>query len=169
MMLSGHTSCAGGRQGFSLVEALLATGVLAVALPLLAGVMVAAGQSGVDARADTRSTWMASACVAEIEALRGGRSCWFPAVAAGAAFPQDDEVWALGFGADGGMVARVPTPLYQKGLRQLDGKRVSYIMKLAARHGDAPAGLMQVTLTLEYPAAAAAAQRRKLRYHTYLP
>jgi Tfp pilus assembly protein PilV len=70
-------------RGATLIEAVIAIGVLAVAIPLVYGALAEGGKSGLSSQAETRSTWMIPACIDEIHASRQGRSLYFSATAIG--------------------------------------------------------------------------------------
>ncbi len=92
-MKTAPSSPRSGR-GATMVEAVIAVGVLAVAIPMVFGAIAKSGESGIASQAETRSTWIVPACMREIRASREGRSTYFAATAAGQAFPPAGEVWA---------------------------------------------------------------------------
>jgi type II secretory pathway pseudopilin PulG len=159
------------RRGATLIEAVIAIGVLAVAIPLTFGTMAEAGRGKQAAVAETRSTWIVPACIAEIQAVRSGRPAYFDRIPAGQPFPPAGEVWALGFADDGQALGKISKADYDKGLRQLGGRTPRYIATLSAT---APAptdesGLFKVRVTLEHPASAPAKKRQSLDFHTRIP
>jgi type II secretory pathway pseudopilin PulG len=158
--------------GVSLIESLIALGVLAVAIPAVLAVMTEAGKSGLASQAETRSTWMIPACLDEIRASRGGSPQYFSPTASGQAFPPPGELWALAFSPEGRPIGKLPRTLYSNGIRELDGQTVRYIASLASSEvpgSDASARLLNVRISLEYPAASPETQRRKLVFHTRMP
>ena len=158
--------------GSSLVEAVIAVGVLAVAVPLVFGALAEAGKSGSSAQAETRATWIVRACMREIEASRDGRPQYFTSTASGQTFPPAGEVWALAFTADGGALGKISKTQYDRGLKELAGRPVRYIAVLAATSGNATPGttpMLDARISVEYPASAAAARRDKLDFHTRIP
>ena len=159
-------------RGASLIEAVISIGVLAVAIPLVFGALAEAGKSAIAAQAETRSTWVIPACMEEIRASRDGRPRYFTPTTTGQTFPPTGEIWALAFSPDGQPIGRLSQALYQKGTRELNGKPVRYIASLGSsippgKPGTIP--MLRVDISLEYPAAAPPAKRRKLDFHTRIP
>jgi type II secretory pathway pseudopilin PulG len=168
----------GSPRGTTLTEALIAVGVLAVAVPLVFGSLAEAGRSAAAAEAETRSTWIVDACMEEIRASRDGKPRFFTATQTGESFPTDGEAWALGFSGDGSLVGKVQGGDYENGLKELDGKNVRYLASMRATRqtststtgaNSAASDLLLVRITLEHPAAAPAAKRTKLDFHTLIP
>ena len=162
------------RRGATLVEAVIAVGVLAVAIPLVFGSFAESGKVGMSAEAETRSSWIVPACLAEIHASRSGKSAYFPATSTGEAFPSAGTIWALGFTADGRATGRIETADYTKGVRKSGGETIRYIASLSAEPETTPSTpggppLMRATITVEYPAAAPAEKRGRLEFHTRIP
>ena len=79
-------------RGVTLVESVIAVGVLAVAVPLVFGALAQAGKSGFSSQAETRSTWMIPACLDEIQASRAGRPQYFTATTSGQPFPPAGDI-----------------------------------------------------------------------------
>lgn len=159
-------------RGATLVEAVIAVGVLAVAIPLVFGTIAEAGRTGSNAEAETRSTWILPLCVEEIQASRDGKSRFFPATKTGQAFPSAGDVWALGFADDGSLVGKLTKSDYDKGLSGLDGKPVRYIASMSAdptAHKSGTTPMLRMRISLEYPAAARSAKRNKLDFHSRIP
>ena len=155
-----------------LIEAVIAMGVLATAIPLGFGVLAEAGKCTLASQAETRSTWIIPACMDEIHASRDGCPRYFPATTSGQTFPLAGERWALAFSPAGNPVGSISRTLYDRGTRVLDGQSVSYIVSMdstMAPEKSPGTPLMRVHLSLEYPAAAPAAMRRKLDFHTRIP
>lgn len=149
----------------------MAVGVLAVVIPLVFGTMAEAGRDGVAAEAETRSTWIVPVCMDEIQATREGRPQYFSATRTGESFPPAGQVWALAFAEDGTPVGKLAEPEYDRGIRELQTKPVRYIARMTAEPppADESSPLIKVRITLEYPAAAPAAKRRTLDFHTRIP
>ena len=164
-----NTPC---RHGASLIEAVIAIGVLAVAIPVVFGTLAEAGKSALAAQAETRSTWIIHACMDEIRASRAGHPQFFTPTTTGQTFPPTGEIWVLAFSPGGQPIGRLTPALYDKGTKELNGQTVRYIAALGssmipAKPGTTP--MLRVDISLEFPAAAAAEKRRKLDYHTRIP
>lgn len=160
------------RRGVTLIEAVIAVGILAVAVPLVLGTIAEAGKSTMASEAETRSTWMIEACMGEISASRDGRSPYFPATATGQSFPPAGDVWALAFSQDGKLIGKLPKSIYDKGGKELDGKPIRYIVELdASTPASTPGGtaMLKTRISIQYPAAAPVAKRAKLDFHTLIP
>jgi Tfp pilus assembly protein PilV len=158
--------------GATLVEAIIAVGVLAVAVPLVFGTMAEAGKSGSSSQAETRSTWMIQSCIEEIQASRDGRPQYFTATTTGQAVPPTGDVWALAFSPDGKPLGKLSKTLHAKGTKELDGKPVRFIAVLSATPETPVANttpMLKTRISIEYPASAPATKRNKLDFHTRIP
>lgn len=159
-------------RGVTLVEAVIAMGMLAVAVPLVFGALAEAGKSGLASRAENRSTWMVPVCIEEIQASRDGRPQYFSATTAGQPFPPAGDVWALAFSPDGKPVGRLAKALYDQGTKELNGRPVRYIAVMSANTpSTAPGGLpmLRARVSIEYPASAPLERRGKIDFHTRIP
>lgn len=159
-------------RGSTLVEAVIALSVLAIAVPLVFGAMAESGKTQVSSWAETRSTWIIPACLREIQVSRQGLSQYFPATGTGETFPPSGEVWALAFAADGTPVGRISKALYDHGCKELDGKSVRYIAAMSATAPESPVGqnpMLLLRITFEFPASAIAEKRQRLDFHTRIP
>lgn len=160
------------RRGAVLLEVMIAIGVLAMAIPLVFGALAESGKSGMASQAETRSTWMIPFCMEEIHASREGRSQYFSATTTGQTFPATGDIWALAFSPDGSPIGKLSKATYDRGTGTLDGKPVRYIASMssstmAAKPGTTP--MLQVHISMEYPATALATKRSKLDFHTLIP
>jgi hypothetical protein len=158
--------------GSSLIEVLLAMGVLAVALPLVGAVLVRAGQSAAAAQAETRCGWIVPACMKEIEAAYEGKARFLPKLPRNQPFPAAGEVLALAFAGDGRALGRIDRETYHSGGRILADEPIRYLASIhaapaASRSNITP--MLGLRVTLEYPSAAPLAKRRKLDFHTCIP
>lgn len=157
--------------GATLIEAVLAIGVLAVAIPLALGAMAEAGKCASLAMAETRSACMVSACMEEVRAIRQGRSQYFGAVPAGEPFPGDGGLLALGFSSEGKPVGKISKTGYDHGLRKPDAPGVHYIATLNTTRRNAAANPqpLELCITIESPASAPAGKRRKIDFRSRIP
>ncbi len=152
--------------GVSLLETVIAVGVIAVAVPLALSAIGGAGVAGVSARAETRAPGIAEWCRIELEAARRGESEELPAITADQAFPAGGEVLALGFDREGGLLGRIESDDYQQGVERIGEADVFYIASLSGRPDDS--GVV-VTVDIEYPAVRPAERRDSVAFHTILP
>lgn len=158
--------------GSTLIEAVIAMGVLAVAIPLVFGALAESGKTGMSAEAETRSTWMVPACMEEIQASRDGRPQFFTSTTVGQVFPPAGEIWALAFSPEGKPIGKISKAIYDKGTREIDGKPVRYIASLSSKAPTTPSGatpMLSLRISLEYPATSPAAKRQKLEFYTRIP
>lgn len=161
-----------GRRGATLMEAVIAVGVIAMAVPLVLGTLAESGESGLAAQAETRSSWIIPACMDELQATRDGVGQFLPTTQPGQQFPPGSEVWALAFSADGRTLGKVSKAEYEKGVKRLENTQVRYLATLKGTPTPPKPGitpLLNVTLTLEFPAAVPAEKRQKIAFHTRMP
>jgi hypothetical protein len=154
------------------VEAVIAVGVLAVAIPIVFGTLAESGKSGLAAQAETRSAWIVPVCMDEIRASRVGRSQYFPPTLTGQTFPSAGEVWALAFTPDGKAIGKLTQSSYDAGVSLMDEKKVGYIAIMSASEVNSPPEskpMLRVDIILEYPAARNALKRKKLNFNTRIP
>lgn len=159
-------------RGSSLIETVIAMGVLAVAIPLVFGALAESGKSGMSSGAETRGVWMVPACMEEIRASREGRPRFFESTAVTQTFPPDGEVWALAFSPQGKPIGKLGTAVYEHGTRELNGQAVGYIASLSSSAATVTAGaapMLRARISLEYPAASPVVKRRKLDFYTRIP
>lgn len=159
-------------RGSSLIEAVIAMGVLAVAVPLVFGALAESGKSGMSSEAETRSSWIVPACMEEIQASRDGRPQFFTTTAVGQTFPPSGDVWALGFSPEGKPVGKISKALYDKGTKEIDGKPIAFIAAISSTTvttTNASTPMLRVQIALEYPAAAPVLRRQKLDFYTRTP
>ncbi len=161
-----------GTCGSSLIEAVIAVGVLAVAIPLVFGALAESGKTGMSAEAETRSSWMVPACMEEIQASREGRPQFFTSTTVGQIFPPAGDVWALAFSPDGKPVGKLSKAVYDKGTRESGGKPVRFIASLSSMAPTTQTGatpMLNLLISMEYPASSPAAKRQKLEFYTRIP
>jgi hypothetical protein len=165
MKLKSNKLC----RGSLLIEAVIAIGVLAVAVPLVFGAMAEAGKSGMSSKAETRSTWIVPLCMEEIQASRAGRSRYFSQTKAGETFPSSGDVWALGFSKEGRLVGQIAKADYDRGT---EGTGIVYIASISSFAASIPTGatpMLTAKVSLEYPAAAPSVRRQKLDFYSRIP
>lgn len=158
--------------GSSLIETVIAMGVLAVAIPLVFGALAESGKSGLSSQAETRSTWIIPACMEEIQASRDGLPQFFTITKVGDIFPPAGDVWALAFSPEGKPVGKISKAVYDKGTKEIDGKPVRYIASLDSQAPTTTTGatpMLKMHISLEYPASSPAAKRQKLEFYTRIP
>lgn len=160
------------KRASSLIDALIAIGVLSVAIPLVLTTMTQAGKSGLSAEAETRCNWMIPTCMEEIRASREGRPQYFNTTSIGQIFPPTDDVWALAFSPDGKPIGKIPKSLYDMGTKEINGKSVLYLATMTSttaqvKTGESP--MMNVRISIDYPASAPVAKRQKIDFHTQIP
>lgn len=169
-MRSGRRDAGGG--GFSLIEAVVSVGVLAVAAPLVMAAMMRASESSALARTESRSPAMVSVCLEEIEEAQEGRSKLLDPIPVSGVFPAGDGLAVIGFTAEGRVVGRVEQGDYDKGVRKLNGEAVRYLVRIdgepeQVRSDGQP--MRSVRMVIEYPAATPVKKRRRLEFFSRIP
>lgn len=159
-------------RGSSLIEVMIAMGVLAVAVPLVLGTMVQTGGSNLSAQAETRSSWIVQSCFEELQYAMRGQSQYLDPLKPGENFGTDTPL-ALGFSAEGGVLGKVNGISYSGGITDLERKPVRYIAVMSGERKKNEAGEetkgLEVKITLEYPAGAPSTKRQKIDFHTRIP
>lgn len=159
-------------RGSSLIETVIAMGVLAVAVPLVFGAIAESGNSNVNSEADTRSTWIIPVCMDEIQASRDGISKYFPATKTAEIFPTSGDIWALAFSPEGKLIGKIEKSKYDSGMKQIGGQAIRYIAILSATPSASTTTstvMLGVKIRLEYPAVAPATKRKKIDFYTRIP
>ena len=157
--------------GFSLLETVIALGVLAVSVPLVFLALEKGGRSGMASATDNRGGRMVEVCLEEIRASRESRARWFPDTRAGSLIPPDGGFWALAFSNEGQVVGTVSAEQWAAGLVQLDGKPVRYLARINSlpHLADGVPEMQNVRVTVADPAAAPLGKREKSQFHTLVP
>ncbi|MBK1881383.1 hypothetical protein JIN85_03085 [Luteolibacter pohnpeiensis] len=157
------------RQGATLIEAVIAVGVLAVAVPLIFATLAQSGESSLDAGAETRCSWVIPACVEELRAASYNQSQLLGEIPAGKEFSDI----SLAFSESGKALSKLDPAVYAQGIRD---KRVRYIVSMTATLPEqensttsSATPIRQLRLRLEYPAAAPSGSRNKIDFYTRLP
>lgn len=159
-------------RGFSLIEAIVSVGVLALAIPLVLGALVESGNSGTAAAAETRASWIVPACLNELKAAADGKSLIIPPTPLGEAFPTAGQIYGIAFAATGQALGPVDKAMYESGVKRMKEQDVRYITKLegevlSVKAGSAP--MRSVLITIEYPAIAPSGKRTKIEFYTKTP
>jgi len=157
------------RAGSTLVESSIAMGILAVAVPLVFGSMAESGKSGASAEIETRSAWMIPTCLREIEDSRSGKPQYFTTTETGQAFPLENEIWALAFSDDGSCVDKISNNHYESGIKGLNGKSIRYLARISASEPEQADDMLELRITLEYPAVAPEGKRKTIDFHSRIP
>lgn len=152
-------------RGASLVEAVVAVAVLAVAMPLALAAMGKAGESSGAARAETRAPVIASFIRSELEAARQDGSEIYGTLTAGQAFPTGG-LKALAFGRDGAFLGQLTQAQYDKGIDRIEGNDVFFV---ASAKGVSQARGVLVTVRIEHPAVRKPSKRSVVELYTLLP
>ena len=165
-------SSRGSLAGSSLIEVLIAMGVLAVVLPLVFAVLARAAQSCAAAQAETRSVSILPVCMNEIEAAQHGAARFLPPITRGTPIPAPGACIALAFARDGHPLGCVPPDAYLAGTRQLANEPIRYLASFhtepAPKRPNMPV-ILTLRISLEYPAAAPLAMRQHLDFYTCIP
>lgn len=160
------------RRGVSLVETMVAIGVLAIVGPLAIAALMKSGEGGAAARAETRSPAMVERCLDEVKSARVGVSEHLPKLQPGVAFGAD-PVLCLAFSRDGALLGRVGSGDYDAGIRDKIARHdVAYLARVEGTHDSERPGfppLLSVRVTVEFPAVAPSDKRRRMEFHTKLP
>jgi type II secretory pathway pseudopilin PulG len=162
----------GRAAGFSLIEAVVSVGVLAVAAPLVLAAMIRAGESSALARAESRSPAMVAVCLSEIELARTDGGGLLDPIPAGGSFPAGDGLAAIGFTPEGRPVGRVEAEDYEQGTRSLAGETLGYVVRIdgepeTVRSDGRP--MRSVRIAVEFPAPLPAERRRVLEFYSRMP
>ncbi|BCX48510.1 hypothetical protein HAHE_24180 [Haloferula helveola] len=152
--------------GVSLLETVIAIGVLAIVIPLALAAMGKAGDTGGTARAESRAPAIAEWCLMELEAARKGESPVLDEIEADQAFPSAGQVIALAFDREGELISDLNGAEYEDGINKLEGERIFYIATLSGRPEDTG---VTITVKVEHPAVLPAERRDSVAFHTILP
>lgn len=137
------------RSGSLLLETVLALAVMAVMVPVAMMAIGKACDSGRELRIETLGLWTVPACLVE----------WSAA----------GEPAALALAADGTVLGGVDESDFDCGMFEFEGRRVACLCSIVDLAGVADAsGLRHLRIRLEYPAAAASAERRRMEFHTLI-
>lgn len=159
------------RRGITLVETMVAIGVLAIVAPLALAALLKSGEGGASARAETRAPAIVEACLAELKVAREGLSEHLPALQAGESFGTDG-VLCLAFNRQGALLGKVDAATYDAGTTRVANQDAVFFARLRGeleteRDGFSP--MLTVAVTVEHPAVAPGNKRRRMEFHTKLP
>jgi type II secretory pathway pseudopilin PulG len=159
------------RRGVSLVETMVAIGVLAIVGPLAVAALLKSGEGGAAARAETRAPAIVDLSLSELNLALGSGSEHLPKLEPGMAFGANTPL-CLAFSRDGTLLGSVGGGGYEQGSGEVGGEDASYLARLegtldTSRPGYPP--LLTVLVSVEFPAVAPADRRRKIPFYTKLP
>jgi len=159
-------------RGSSLIEILIAMGVLSIAIPLVFGALAESSKSGISSTAQALSATMIAACMGEIQASRDGIPQFFTATTAQQTFPANGDVWALAFSPQGQPIGKLGKSDYTQGTRRLNGQEIRYLASLSATKTTSipdATPMLGAHIAIEYPAAAPATKRESIHFFTRIP
>lgn len=156
-------------RGLTLMETVVALGIVALTVPVLVGAMATAVESRRRAEDDTRAAWMTQRVLGELrQAWSGGKSVFGDKAPAYPAFPGADGVILMAFDQNGEFVRLASKSEYDKGIRE---RGVGYLLTVEGS-AHRPAGLTlkeplsKVRIVVEAPAQGMPAKRTKLAFTT---
>ncbi|MFT4176886.1 MAG: hypothetical protein QM627_09540 [Luteolibacter sp.] len=160
--------------GFTLMEAVISLGVLAVALPVVLGAMASGGKVADESVTLSRSLWMVPVCLREVDEANDGVSRWFGMEESGtsdekAVFPEIGDWGALAFAPDGRVLREVKQADYAEGLRAVKGTRGAVIVRIDRMEASESRSGMSgsvLRIRIESPAVASVAHRMKRDFYT---
>ena len=158
-------------RGVSLVETMVAIGVLAVVGPLAVAALLKSSEGGASARAETRSPAIVERCLSELKTARDGTSEFLPKLQPGMSFGMDG-VLCLAFSGDGTLLGSVGEGGYNKGNGKVSNQDAVYLAVLEGELENQRSGyppLLTVNIRVEYPAIAPKDKRNRMQFHTKLP
>jgi len=141
-------------RGATLMESVIAVGVLAAAVPMVLIGMVEAGRSSEASGAETRAPWMARTSIEE----------WRANTTVDTTTPL-----MLAFSRSGKLVGEISSAEHADGLRKLGDSGVRYLATVHPPEmmpGHEPERPATIRVAVEYPASAPASRRRTLDFHT---
>jgi hypothetical protein len=108
----------------------------------------------------------------ELQATRDDNAQFLDPTQPGQAFPPSGDVWVLAFSNDGRTLGKISKAEYDKGIKTFTNQTVRYLATLKGTPATPKPGvtpMLRVAITLEFPAAAPAAKRQKIEFHTRMP
>ena len=158
-MISGPLPTHRPARGISLVECIVALGILAIAFPLTFAAIAGSGNVAASSGMETRGSWIAATALEELRATREGRSPLLRQASSG-------ELPALVFTKDGSLAGAIDLATTGNGIRHHEGKPIAFIARIQISETPDVPGPADVRIILEHPASAPAAKRTKTVFQT---
>ncbi len=154
------------RGGFSLMEVVIAVGVLAVAIPVIMAMMVAGTRSSRVATDETQAALIARSVMQEIRSARDGKGGLVEGTLPWPEFPTGGERLVFSVDAGGRLVEQLGDGDYTTGLRD---REVQYLVSAAGTLHRLPGSpdlevLSKVVVSIETPPGAKPEDRRKFEF-----
>lgn len=160
-------------RGLTLMEAVIAIGIVAVAVPLILAATSAASKSRINSEADTRAAWIAKETQRQlIDAWRGLPDTYFPTKPAFPAFSSEAEPLVLLFNQSAGLIGPGNPEVHASGSSNPD----AYYM--VAIHGEAAIpstadqadnSLSKVFISVEHNAKSPRSKRKSNPFLVLIP
>jgi len=162
MRVSRNRACG----GFSLMEVVIAVGVLAVAIPVIMAMMVSGLRSSRVATDETQAALIARSVMQEIRSARQGTGGLVEGTLAWPEFPGGGDRLVFSVDAGGRLLERMEDGAYATGVREPD---VQYLVSAAGTPHRLEGGadlevLSKVVVSVETPPGARAEDRRKFEF-----
>ncbi len=154
------------RSGFSLMEVVIAGGVLAVAIPGGMAMLVTGTRSSRVATDETQAALIARSVMQEVRAARDGRSALVEGTLSWPDFPTGGERLVFSVNAEGGLAEQLGDGDYGSGVRD---RAVQYLVSAAGTlhplEGQPDLKVLsKVVVSVETPPGAKPEDRRKFEY-----
>lgn len=155
-----------GRSGFSLMEVVIAVGVLAVAIPVVMAMLVTGNRSSRVATDETQAALIVRSVMQEVRSARDGRGALVEGTLPWPDFPSGGQRLVFSVDQEGRLAEQLEAGDYAAGVR--DGE-VKYLVSVAgALHpleGQPDLDVLsKVVVSVEGPPAAKPEDRRKFEY-----
>lgn len=168
-----HTTLRKWRRGLTLMEAVVAIGVVAVAVPLILGATSVSSKTRIAAEAETRASWMAQ------EGFRQLTAAWqnlkSPAFPTKPSFPTFGSVTApviLLYNAEGSLLGQGTASDYEQGSRNPQAVYLVSVYGIGQKANNLQTGeenLSRVTISVENSARAPKAKRSSSSFTLLIP
>lgn len=145
---------------FSLVEAVVSLGVLAMIVPVGFAGFAAAARQACTARAEARACRIVPRCLEALSSLRREPCSGEPRT-----------VWWFASGRMGEAIREVEEKAYREGVAAGSGDPAVYLVRVerTPRKGGDDRPMHDVRVVVEYPAVAGEARRTRLEFNTRMP